>query len=460
MEEAVQARDVDVLKRFARRLGGFGSSEMRRKVWPVLLGVDRYETVDYRSYQRSGKHSDDGQIRCDVDRSLWSVDQTTQWNDSLRAMRRSSLYHIIRAIMSRNSGLHYYQGFHDVVSVFVLVMADDYVAFQVAEAAAERFFGDCMRSNFGVISEVMGLIFPLLQVGDKEVAKLLQIVGIEPYFVVSWLITWFAHDVKDLDVISRIFDVMLCSHPLYCLYICAALVVHNREGILECDADFAPLHTFLVHMARKPLDLEVLILKADELFARCPPAELLKRASITAREELAEGEVYFGSSRSSSGMWNWTGLFSGGHEGEVEGASARNAVKGSRRAGGHGHGHGQRRILSAWGWSRPAAVGAGGDGDGGGDDGTKTLEGSVFAATSSVVWPTPTRGTATATKGTAVATRDTPRGCPSPMTGQKGDGGEDGGGIMGAWHIMLGCAAVGVIFGLGAQLLIPGTEQQ
>jgi hypothetical protein len=452
MEKAVQERDVDALKRFARRRGGFGSSAVRRKAWPVLLRVDRYETVDFRSYQRSGWHSDDGQIRCDVDRSLWSVDQTTQWNDSLRAMRRSSLYHIIRAIMSRNSGLHYYQGFHDVVSVFVLVMEDDYVAFQVAEAVAERFFGDCMRSNFGVISEVMGLIFPLLQVGDKEVAKLLQIVGIEPYFVVSWLITWFAHDVKDLDAISRIFDVMLCSHPLYCLYICAALVVQNREGILECDADFAPLHTFLVQMARKPLDLEVLILKADELFARCPPEELLKRAPITAREELAKGEVYFGSDRLSKELGNWTGLFGGGDEGGVESTSARNAGKSNRQAGGRGHGHGQ--ILSAWGWSRVAD----GAGAGAGDDGTKALEGSVFAATSSVVWPTSTRGAAAAMTGTGVAARNTPRGYSTPMARQNKTRGKNGGGSMEMWHLMLSCAAVGAIFGLGAQLLIPGTK--
>jgi len=104
----------------------------------------------------------------------------------------------------------------------------------------------------------MSLIFPLLELGDSRVVRRLSQVGIEPYFVVSWIITWFSHDVKDLDVVSRLFDVMLSSHPLYCLYMCAALVMANGKEILDCEADFASVHTFLVHISRRPIDPEVL----------------------------------------------------------------------------------------------------------------------------------------------------------------------------------------------------------
>ena len=43
------------------------------------------------------------------------------------------------------------------------------------------------------------------------------------YFHRSWLITWFAHDVKKINDIARIYDAILCSHPLYSFYLCAAV---------------------------------------------------------------------------------------------------------------------------------------------------------------------------------------------------------------------------------------------
>ena len=163
LEDAICANDVEALKRFSRHRGGFQTAEKRREAWPLLLGVDKYKTVDYRGYHQESVNDDDAQLRCDVARSMWNVDDTEQWCDAMRSTRRMTLYHIIGAIMSRNPALHYYQGFHDVVSVFILVLEDDHTAFQVAEAAALRFFGDCMRKDFTIISEVMNLNLLLTQ---------------------------------------------------------------------------------------------------------------------------------------------------------------------------------------------------------------------------------------------------------------------------------------------------------
>ena len=52
------------------------------------------------------------------------------------------------------------------------------------------------------------------------------------HFAVSWLLTWFAHSLEDLDDVSRLFDAFLGSDPLMPLYVGAAAVVADRETLL------------------------------------------------------------------------------------------------------------------------------------------------------------------------------------------------------------------------------------
>jgi hypothetical protein len=44
-----------------------------------------------------------------------------------------------------------------------------------------------------------------------------------PEFAVSWVLTWFGHNVDDLRLIARVFDVCLAGHPFTILYIAAAV---------------------------------------------------------------------------------------------------------------------------------------------------------------------------------------------------------------------------------------------
>lgn len=59
---------------------------------------------------------------------------------------------------------------------------------------------------------------------DEEVHRHLTEAEVPPFFALSWLITWFAHSIDDLQQISRLFDLFMASHPLMPLYV-AALVI-------------------------------------------------------------------------------------------------------------------------------------------------------------------------------------------------------------------------------------------
>lgn len=57
---------------------------------------------------------------------------------------------------------------------------------------------------------------------DAELHAHISASEVQPYFALSWFITWFSHNVPELDDAARIFDVFLSSHPLMPLYFAAA----------------------------------------------------------------------------------------------------------------------------------------------------------------------------------------------------------------------------------------------
>jgi len=271
--------DLEKLKMFSRRPGGFLNNSLRSRVWPKLMGVNRYDLVDYRAYL--DPHRDDSQVRMDVDRSLWSFKNTCNWATAHRENRRAALCGIISAILCRHSQLFYYQGFHDTVSVFLLVLEEDHLAFALAERAALYFFRDCMHKDFHLVAKLTPLLFRIVAKEDAELSSFMQSAGLESFFAISWIITWFAHDVKDLDAVARIYDAMLCSPPCFLLYVSAAYLLHLRTEILECECDFASLHNLLVHApATFGVPFEALLQRADSLLVSSPPA-LLARALTT-----------------------------------------------------------------------------------------------------------------------------------------------------------------------------------
>jgi hypothetical protein len=104
MEEPV---DLKALRKLSRCEGGFQTNQMRARVWPKLLGINRFEIPDYRSY--IDPHRDDSQVRIDVERSLWRIDKTQNWRDTYREDRRQALCDVIMAVLCRNSDIYYFQ---------------------------------------------------------------------------------------------------------------------------------------------------------------------------------------------------------------------------------------------------------------------------------------------------------------------------------------------------------------
>ena len=172
--------------------------------------------------------------------------------------------------------LHYYQGYHDVASVFLSALggggsspdslaegADSVVGIAssmgldlascVLAQVSFSHFRDPMRSNFKELQTAIRLLLlPMICYFDRPVHDFLEMCDMEPFFALSWIITWFSHDIRDTELAKRLFDAFLVSHPLLPLYMAVAMVCHpcNREEVLSAECDFAQVHTILSNLPK------------------------------------------------------------------------------------------------------------------------------------------------------------------------------------------------------------------
>jgi len=269
--------------------GGFVNNELRSVIWPKLLGLNRFEPQP--SFQEEVAHNQwSDQIGRDVARSLWHY-QLPHAKKRKRGSRRRLLADMINALMSKHPTLHYYQGFHDVLSVFVLVLTeDDDLCFAVAERVALFYLGDyTRRSDFSVLTPLLELLLPLVEAADSDVGAYLRACGIHAYVCLPWVIAWWAHDCHDLDLAARLFDAFLSAPPLFPLYLAAAMVLEAKTQLFALEEkDFSSVHSFLSRLpSRADLPVEALIARADRLLLSLPPTKLVRQHGNPFLRDLA-----------------------------------------------------------------------------------------------------------------------------------------------------------------------------
>lgn len=181
--------------------------------------------------------------------------------------------------------------------MFLLVLGDARAAGRAMRVVSASFHREPMRDSFASVMQTTRLLFSLLDAADEQLYGHLQdsmvsnqdvealrtgglvlnramLCQVEPFFALPWIITWFAHQLTRLDDVARLYDVFLVSHPLFSLYVSAAVVLEARARVLQCDCDFGTMHGLL---SKLPLtmELEKVVARAVTLIHQVPPAELL-----------------------------------------------------------------------------------------------------------------------------------------------------------------------------------------
>src|SRR5689334_9548475 len=87
----------------------------------------------------------------------------------------------------------------------------------------------------------MAQVESLLQYVDPDLNTFIKRAKLPPYYGLSWFLTWFSHNIDDLEIIARLFDYFLVSSPYAPLYLSVAVMVSKRDGMLLSYFFVSPL---------------------------------------------------------------------------------------------------------------------------------------------------------------------------------------------------------------------------
>jgi hypothetical protein len=200
--------------------------------------------------------------------------------------------------------LCYFQGYHDICQVFLLVLEPRSRAAAVARLSALRI-RDFMLPTLAPALAQLRLIPVILDAVDPKLCAHLSLT--QPFFALSGTLTMYAHDIQEYGEIARLFDVLLAREAVFSVYMFAQIVLQRSDELFETPADEPEMLHSILSKLPKPLDIEKLIANTVYLFEKHPPERLRTWWSVssssvlkTARwpeqtkdQSLEEGEMYF-----------------------------------------------------------------------------------------------------------------------------------------------------------------------
>ncbi|TVY48052.1 GTPase-activating protein [Lachnellula occidentalis] len=306
--EACKWKDVHTLRALATSEGGLLSDDLRRQTWPFLLGYPSQdddvesETEKRESWKRLPKHRDEDQVQLDVNRSFIYYPHDQSMKDLDR--RKEELSDLITEVLRRHPYLCYFQGYHDICQVFLLVLGHSDRSAAVARLSALRI-RDFMLPTLAPALAQLRLIPAILYAVDPKLYNHLS--QTQPFFALSGTLTMYAHDIQEYGDIARLFDVFLAREAAFSVYMFAQIVIQRSDELFETPADEPEMLHSILSKLPKPLDLEALIQNTAKLFEKYPPEKLRLWRSIsnssvlktarwedqTVNQTLEDGEMFF-----------------------------------------------------------------------------------------------------------------------------------------------------------------------
>jgi len=167
--------------------------------------------------------------------------------------------------------LSYFQGFHDIVQVFLLVLGVDNAAQAVASLSLLRI-RDFMLPSLTPSLDHLNLLPPIIHAVDANLYRHLS--QTQPFFALAATLTLYAHDIQEYADIARLFDFLIAQPAVVSIYFFAVIILSRRQELFDIPADEPEMLHSVLSKLPKPLDLELLISETMELFNQRPPEKL------------------------------------------------------------------------------------------------------------------------------------------------------------------------------------------
>ncbi|KAJ1940844.1 GTPase-activating protein gyp8, partial [Linderina pennispora] len=243
---------------------------LRRRAWPLLLNFRSLTDTD----DKQNAHPDEGQVDLDLRRTSLPESSELRRDPKTTKRRQHQLGTVVRNVLRSYPWLSYYQGYHELALTYLLVFGSEQAAAEAAKMTALFFVRDAMGSNLDHVLQQLQLLYVLLQQTCPKVHRVLTELDVPPFFAISWVLTWFAHDVASFDDICRIFDFLIVSPTMQVVYMAAAVIACRQDDILACERDFAILHTMLTKLPAEITKWDDVIADSYNLELNYPPLKL------------------------------------------------------------------------------------------------------------------------------------------------------------------------------------------
>ncbi|KAG2183578.1 hypothetical protein INT43_006584 [Umbelopsis isabellina] len=146
------------------------------------------------------------------------------------------------------------------------------------------FITDAMLETFDPVAKLLNLMNALMDLADPELRAFLDRCNILPFYALSWILTWFSHDLEDYRKVIRLIDLFIASQPSMPLYVACAITCLRRNEIMAMDPDF--VHTAVTNIP-PDIDIEATIRLAIELEKKHPILDVQKHSGQWVHEHSA-----------------------------------------------------------------------------------------------------------------------------------------------------------------------------
>lgn len=263
--------ELDTIKSFSSY-----RDEPRTKQWARWLEIDDLDALAWTRIE--AEHPEEEQVLLDVERSF------VFYPEGDTKVLRKDLLELCVQVLRKHPYLKYYQGYHDIAQIVLLVCGLEKSLF-IMEKLSLLYLRDFMLPTISPSLEQLNLIPGILEQYDSEFAQgLTDSYGPTPYFALSPILTLFAHHIKSFDSICRFYDEIFKSRSMATpLYIYASLILHNSTRLKPQLQEFDNLYSSLTNLVDDldDNDVEVVFENARSMAGSTPLSQLKEWDSIS-----------------------------------------------------------------------------------------------------------------------------------------------------------------------------------
>lgn len=160
-------------------------------------------------------------------------------SDKRKDIRKHELLTLISGVLRQHPLLHYFQGFHDIAQVLLLVLGQQCSIPAVSHLSLLRI-RDFMLPTMAGTEPHLHLFKHILYAVDPVLAQ--HLLEVQPFFALAATLTLYAHEIEEYGDIARLFDFLLANEAVMPLYLYAAV----RHLLKLIEAKRPPARTLTI----------------------------------------------------------------------------------------------------------------------------------------------------------------------------------------------------------------------